>query len=321
MKIGSNISILQDISRSRTKANTMAFEKIVENLKVSENHNNRDIYTRNSTLSMHDIGVYSRTDIKDSLDFPLETQRYKIELANELEGVQAYIIRDKETGKGLYIREDKLVIQKDTSSGMEFVINMEQPFCSYVLMTDELKSMLGEIANIRNFDLKETDMQGGLVVNQDMKTGLKYLSMKGNEAKGVAVIMTSKEDREVFDKLVDEFAKYSVCGTKDIAALYAAWEISGNLRRGTEGFTYLTPNGITYIPYDGDPKKAWEIEMSESYYATARKNLFSNIDFEKATAWSEIFKEANIINGFFEIWDKFYPDNNGTSYQFKRNQI
>lgn len=317
IKIGNNTSILQDISRSKTKANTIAFEKIVENLKVSENENNRDIYTRNSTLSMYDIGVYSRTDINDTINFPIETQRYKIELANEVEGVQAYIIRDKEAGQGLYIREDKLTIQKDSDSGMEFVINMDQPFCEYVLMTDELKSMLGEIANIRNFDLKETDMQGGLVVNQDMKTGLKYLSMKGNEAKGVAVIMTSKEDREVFDKLVDEFSKYSVCKEKDIAALYAAWEISGNLRRGTEGFTYLTPNGITYIPYDGDPHKAWEIEMSESYYATARRNLFSNIDFEKSTAWSEIFKEANIMNGFFEIWDKFYRYNNGTSYQFK----
>ena len=34
---------------------------------------------------------------------------------------------------------------------------------------------------------------------------------------------------------------------------------------------FLTPNGITYIPYDGDYSKAWEIDMPGSCYATARK--------------------------------------------------
>ena len=60
---------------------------------------------------------------------PMETERYLIRNASDMEGVPAYLIKDKQLGKGVYIREDQLVIQKDTASGFEFVVNMEQPFC------------------------------------------------------------------------------------------------------------------------------------------------------------------------------------------------
>jgi len=54
---------------------------------------------------------------------------------------------------------------------------------------------------------------------------------------------------------------------------------------------------------------------SSSYYGIAREKLFANIDFEKLSVWSEIFKESNLNNGFFTVWDELSSDS--TSYQFK----
>lgn len=67
-----------------------------------------------------------------------------------------------------------------------------------------------------------------MVVNRDPKTGLNYLSIKGNEAQGVSVIITSDKDIETLDKLADEFQKYPVSSQRSTAGLYALLEISGN---------------------------------------------------------------------------------------------
>ena len=165
----------------------------------------RDNYVGGDAASVYDMGVYSRKDISVSqnLNLPIETERYKIEDASYVDGVPAYEIMDKETGRGLYIREDQLMIQKDEKTGLEFVINMDQPFSCNVPMTGELKGILNEIAGKRGIDLKEVPLQGGLIVNQDPRTGLRYLSIQGNEAKGMSVVATSKEDLEIIEKLAN----------------------------------------------------------------------------------------------------------------------
>ncbi len=102
----------------------------------------RDNYVGGDAASIYGMGVYSRKDISASqyLNLPIETEKYKIEDASYMEGVPAYDIVDKLTGKGLYIREDQLAIQRDEKTGMEFLINMDQPFSSNVIMTGELKN-------------------------------------------------------------------------------------------------------------------------------------------------------------------------------------
>ena len=142
-----------------------------------------------------------------------------------------------------------------------------------------------------------------MVVNRDPKTGLNYLSIKGNEAQGVSVIITSDKDIETLNKLADEFQKYPVSSQLSTAGLYALLEISGNLKREKDGFTFLTPNGITYIPYDGDSSKAWEIDMSGSCYATARKCLAAENDCADISTWTKILKGIKI----------YYGDNYGTT--------
>jgi len=144
---------------------------------------------------------------------------------------------------------------------------------------------------------KEIPLQGGLVVKRDPKTGLNYLSIKGNEAQGVSVIITSDKDIETLNKLADEFQKYPVSSQRFTAGLYALLEISGNLKREKDGFTFLTPNGVTYIPYDGDSSKAWEIDMPGSCYATARKCLAAENDCADISAWTKNLKGIKIYYG------------------------
>lgn len=269
----------------------------------------RNNYVGGDEAGIYGMGVYSRKDISASQDLNLsiETERYKIEDAGYMEGVPAYEIIDKLTGKSLYMREDHMAIQKDAKTGMKFLINMDfdQPLTSNVLMTEELKNILNDLSEKRNFDIKEIPLQGGLVVNHDPKTGLNYLSISGNEAKGVSVILTSEKDIETLNKLVDEFQKYAVSSQRSTAGLYALLEISGNLKREDEGFTYLTPNGITYIPYDGNPDKAWEIEIPASDYSAARKYLAMGIEASNYQTWLSKFNSAKLLDAGTELLNHF----------------
>ena len=131
------------------------------------------------------------------------------------------------------------------------------------------------------------------------------LAIQRDEAQGVSVIITSDKDIETLNKLADEFQKYPVSSQRSTAGLYALLEISGNLKREKDGFTFLTPNGVTYIPYDGDSSKAWEIDMPGSCYATARKCLAAENDCADISAWTKILKGIKI----------YYGDNYGTTQE------
>ena len=105
--------------------------------------------------------------------------------------------------------------------------------------------------------------------------------------------------------MTSELQKYPVSSQRSTAGLYALLEISGNLKREKDGFTFLTPNGVTYIPYDGDSSKAWEIDMPGSCYATARKCLAAENDCADISAWTKILKGIKI----------YYGDNYGTTQE------
>ena len=263
-KMGRNIKKV-DFTRQMEAAQKI--EALRADTAAVKNKCNSKTGAENKEIEACFTSLFGRTyQVKPSDEaLPIKTERYEIEDASSLEGVPAYIIRDKKTGRGLYITEEQLVIQRDEKSGMEFIINREQPFSENVLMTGELRNILNGLAKKRNFHLKEIPLQGGLTVNQDSKTGLNYLSIKGNEAKGVSVIVRSQSDAETIEKLADEFSKYSICKERATACLYALLEISGSLMRGEEGLTYLTPEGITYLPYDGSPEKAWESDINFDY--------------------------------------------------------
>lgn len=272
------------------KGRTMSgFSEIMN--KVDQNAKSKssgvmDCYTKSASIS--DFSIYTRNElISQELELPIETERYLIEDASNLEGVPAYLITDKMAGKGLYIREDQLNIQRDEKTGMEFMFNPDfDPLAYNVRVTDELKSLIYDLADKRNVDVKEIPLQGDVVINKDPKTGLEYMTILGNEGCGVSVIIKSDKDIETINKLIDEFQKYPVSSQRGTAELYALLEISGNLRREEKGFTFLTPNGITYIPYDGNSEKGWEIDISPEQYSIARKYLAEGTGCTKLGTWT-----------------------------------
>lgn len=320
MKIENNFLNYNKNYNRNIETINVSFKDYIEKIDDVKNDSLKDKFTKSKGINYSDISIYSKTEMNTSeIKFPIETERYIIELANEIEGVQAYVIKDKEWGDGLYIREDEIIIQKDAGTGMEFIINMDQPFFMNLLVTSELKSMLNDLAQKRGFELQTGSMQGDLAIYQDQKTGLQYMAIKGDEGRGASIIVSSQEDVKIIENLKNEFMKYPVIRCESIAFLFALLEISGNLRRGDEGFTYLTPDGITYIPYDGDVKKAWEIGMSNEYYAIARKSLNKNIDFENCDVWEKIFKGAKIKSGFIEIYNYNNFDTTNYNFQYKLN--
>lgn len=127
---------------------------------ISNKISTRDSYVNSTDYS--NFGIYTKNSISQDVELPIETERYKIEDATYVNGVAAYEIVDKQAGKDFYIREDQLAIQRDEKTGMEFLINMDQPFSYNVTMTSELKNLLNDLSDKRNIDIKEIPLQGGI---------------------------------------------------------------------------------------------------------------------------------------------------------------
>ena len=300
-------------------------ERMGENVVTGTNNQtlgNQSYYkTVNQTTPMD---AYLATAVQGCNEIPsledilsMETERYRIRDASDVEGVPAYVIYDKELGKYAYIREDQLAIQRDTASGFAFVIDMNQPLCNNVRVTDELRGLLNDLAEKRNIELPEVPLQGGLTVNRDPKTGLNFLTIEGNEAKGVSVIITSQEDIDTIESLVDEFMQYSaIVREREIAGLYALLEISGNLKRGSEGFTELTPDGISYTPYNGDHSSAWHIRYSPFDYSKAREFLAKGSNLSDAYTWLGVFPKAEVIWPDVEPLNQYNKNETGHGFQY-----
>lgn len=302
-----------------SKSNPMSdFSAILNKVKDSNVNKSRDSYS--SSFDYSYFGIYTYSDATKTVTTPIETDRYKIADASYMEGVPAYELVDKMSGTTLYIREDQMCIQRDYNTGLEFIMNMdlEQPIPPNILVTDELKGLLGNLSEQRNFELKETSLQGGLVVNHDPSSGLNYLSINGNESKAVSLIITFEKDIETINKLVEDFQQYTVSSQRETAGLYSLLEISGNLKRETEGFVYLTPIGLTYIPYDGDPNKAWETDIPSSYSSKVRAYLANGTDCTDINTWK------NMINGIKVYYSDNYEGasiNNKYKYDESGNQF
>ena len=287
-------------------------------------HKVKAVNIRGSGFADHMREAYHATAVQGSKEIssldsmlPMETERYVIRNASDIEGVPAYAIYDKQLGKYAYIREDQLAIQKDSASGFAFVIDMNQPLCNNVRVTDELRGLLNDLAEKRNIELPEVPLQGGLTVNRDSQTGLHYLTIQGNEAKGVSVIITSKEDMDTIESLVDEFMQYStVIRDREIAGLYALLEISGNLKRESDGFTYLTPDGISYTPYNGDHRTAWYIPYSRLDYSKAREFLGRGSNLSDAYTWLGVFPKAKVVRPDIKPLSQYKKDQAGEGFQY-----
>lgn len=301
----------QYICNVKTMKNNMFEEK----LNSAKNSIVQDEYKKETNSSI--LGVYSNSTPKSAvaIEFPLETKGYKIEEAEQFEGVQAYILTDKLTGNNFYIREDQLVIQKDEKSGYEFVMNMDQPYSYNIRVTEEFKTLLQDLANTRGFDLNEIPMKNNMTVKKDNKTGLEYLITEGREWEGVSVIIKSVGDLDKLKKLTDTFSAYSIGSDQHVASLYALLEIGGSLRRGKEGLVYFTDKWITYASYDGDRSKSWALEMEDGFYSVAKKTLYTDFDFSSSGEWLKKLNATSTTSRYLNVWDSFSLYRTGYSYK------
>lgn len=305
---------LTDRMGETASANRNSYERNMQGQTGAANQTTpMDAYTNMTKVSQKCSEMPALEDV-----LPMETERYVIRDASEMEGVPAYAIYDKQLGKGVYIREDQLAIQKDAASGFSFVIDMYQPLCGNVRVTDELKGLLDDLAQKRNLNLQEIPLQGGLTVNRDPKTGLNYLTFKGNEGKGASIIITSQKDIDTIESLVDEFMKYDVVRDRETARLWAVLEVSGNLKREENGFIVLTPDGMSYTPYDGNHRDAWNIKYSPLDYGAAREFLAKGKNVTDVRTWLQILPGAEILEPDVKPWDKFRI--NETSRGFQLNE-
>ena len=70
---------------------------------ISNKISTRDSYVNSTDYS--NFGIYTQNSISQDIELPIETERYKIEDATYVNGVAAYEIVDKQTGKDFYIRD------------------------------------------------------------------------------------------------------------------------------------------------------------------------------------------------------------------------
>ena len=58
--------------------------------------------------------------------------------------------------------------------------------------------------------------------------------------------------------------------------------------------TILSPNGISYVPYDGNPGKAWYIKLPDSGYAKAREYLTTGSEISDYQTWLDMIPNAKL---------------------------
>ena len=165
IKFDSSYDVNSNLSYKKTttdKRGNALFSKVME--QQVEKNSKRDEYIKSRSFDIYTTGIYTRENITDSLELPIETDRYLIESCSEVYGEPAYAISDKETGDITFVLEREMIIQKDNTTGLEFLINMEQPFSYCLDMTSELKNILNDIAEKRGIEIENIPLQGGLTV-------------------------------------------------------------------------------------------------------------------------------------------------------------
>ena len=94
-------------------------------------------------------------------------------------------------------------------------------------------------------------------------------------------------------------------------------EISGNLKRESEGFTYLSPDGISYVPYNGDNRAGWYISYPSPFdYSKAREFPAKGSNLSDAYTWLGVFPKAEIIWPYVEPWSQYNRNETGHGFQY-----
>ena len=131
---------------------------------------------------------------------PVETDRYIVK-ETEYGDLGVY---DKNRKEGFIWELGKNQVQVDDKTGSKVLINdWGNGFFNMVAVDEELESALKEALGVEELNEKKLE---GFTVNQDKKTGIKYVTANGYESRGGLIIMDN-EVEEKLDSMAQEYLK------------------------------------------------------------------------------------------------------------------
>jgi hypothetical protein len=256
-----------------------------------------DSCTRAERNKISDCGVYGRIlqvnmhtyDTRATKE--VETERYSITWKPG-----GYLcIYDKERGGNEAFRWklNKDDVQVDEKTGLKFLINdLGCGLFNMVVVDEELEQGLKEALDVS--ELYEKPLVN-FSVQQDQKTGIRYITPNGFESSGGQIIM-DKEAREKLDSLAKEYlSQYpNLVHSYEEAWFHATFEVRGLTKRTSGGIMQIGPNSITFLNKDGinswvcifDPKR-WK-EVKEKF------DRNDNAGEESWEFWMDLFQVLKI---------------------------
>lgn len=213
-----------------------------------------DSYAGSERNRISDCGVYGRV-------FQTGTHRYNTVAIKEVETERYSImwkpdghlfIYDKERGgkEAFGWTLNKNDVQIDEKTGLKFLINdLGCGLFNMVVVDEELEQGLKEALDVS--ELYEKPLVN-FSVQQDQKTGIRYITPNGFESSGGQIIM-DKEAREKLDSLAKEYlSQYpNLVHSYEEAWFHATFEVRGLTKRTSGGIMQISPNSISFLDKDG----------------------------------------------------------------------
>lgn len=234
----------------------------------------------------------------------VETERYTIE-ETEYGDLRIY---DKERKEGFIWELGKNQVQVDAETGTKLLINdWGSGFFNMVAVDAELENALKEALGVDELAEKELE---GFTVNQDEKTGIKYVTANGYESQG-GLIVFDDETGEKLDSLAQEYLSKYPNLVKDYneAWFYATFEVRGLAKQTANGILMIGPNCITFKHMDGENR--WVSIFNPENWKDVKAQFDSNVgkDLESWDFWYKFFKDLDIDASL--VTPGTYVSNNG----------
>lgn len=240
---------------------------------------------------------------------PVETDRYIVK-ETEYGDLGIY---DKNRKEGFIWELGKNQVQVDEKTGSKVLINdWGNGFFNMVAVDEELESALKEALGVEELNEKKLE---GFTVNQDKKTGIKYVTANGYESRGGLIIMDN-EAEEKLDSMAQEYLKqYSgLIRNYNEAWFYATFEVRGLAKRTPNGISMIGPNCMTFYHKDGEHR--WVSTFDPENWKEIKEQFDHGVgsDIEEWNFWNRFFQKRNIAASLVKpdtyAWDSEYGKEN-----------
>lgn len=246
-----------------------------------------------------------------------ENERYRIELSNEIEGMPAYRIYDKERDVYFTFLPAETSFLKDGNTGKKYLVEalrggggLNNAFLVDDALYDGLKQFM-KVDSIASGELNDK-----YVINKDPYIGIEIMHIKGQEGRVSVVLPFGEEEERKLQELADLYKEtYPNLVTEATARCYALGELCRVNFRTANGILTIAIGGMIYND-DKDPSKHWGISYSgddHSIYGKLISAMSEGIikpgNMENADAWEKVFMEEEID------YERTGPEDEGSEEQ------